>query len=148
MAKKRPANDQEEREKPSAASDQAQKKRLDGYPGAALTVGPDGAVICSNDKAAGLEALMQHDAAPEIKNLIEEARTQGSVTAGSVRSANGSPTAPRFVGRSRKGCSTATAWSRSGCAALVTRPEISTGRVSRASGWCRSRSAGTSRSCH
>ncbi len=84
MPKKRPANDQKETDKSPAASDQAQKKRLEGYPGAALTVGPDGAVICSNDKAAGLEALMQHEAAPEIKDLIEEARAQGSVAAGLV----------------------------------------------------------------
>ena len=84
MSKKQPANDPQETNKPSAAGDQAHKKRLDGYPGAALMVGADGAVICSNDKAAGLEALMQHDAAPEIKDLIEEARTQGSVAAGSV----------------------------------------------------------------
>ncbi|MCS5655396.1 MAG: diguanylate cyclase [Dehalococcoidia bacterium] len=61
-----------------------QEKLLAGYPGAALLVADDGSILYSNAKAAGLEALIQHDAAPEIKNLIEKARTNGSVAAGSV----------------------------------------------------------------
>ncbi len=61
-----------------------QEKLLAGYPGAALLVADDGSILHSNAKAAGLEALIQHDAAPEIINLIEEARTNGSVAAGSV----------------------------------------------------------------
>ena len=61
-----------------------QEKLLAGYPGAALLVADDGSILHSNAKAAGLEALIQHDAAPEIKNLIEKARTNGSVAADSV----------------------------------------------------------------
>ena len=61
-----------------------QEKLLAGYPGAALLVADDGSILHSNTKAAGLEALIQHDAAPEIKNLIEKARTNGSVAADSV----------------------------------------------------------------
>ena len=61
-----------------------QEKLLAGYPGAALLVADDGSILHSNAKAAGLEALIQHDAAPEIKNLIEKARINGSVAADSV----------------------------------------------------------------
>ena len=61
-----------------------QEKLLAGYPGAALLVADDGSILHSNAKAAGLEALIQHDAAPEIKNLIEKARTNGFVAADSV----------------------------------------------------------------
>ena len=47
-------------------------------------VGHDGSVGCSNSKAAGLEALIHHEAVPEIKGLIDEARASGGVAAGSV----------------------------------------------------------------
>jgi len=67
-----------------AGSDASREEMLAGYPGAALLVGPDGLVVCSNAKGAGLEALIEHEAAPEIKNLIDQARSDGSVAAGSV----------------------------------------------------------------
>jgi len=76
--------DSGESEKRPDGSASEQEKLLAGYPGAALLVAADGSVLHSNAKAAGLEALIEHDAAPEIKNLIEEARSQGSVAAGSV----------------------------------------------------------------
>ncbi len=60
------------------------EKFLAGYPGAALLVGNDGSVVCSNAKGGGLEALLQHEAAPEIQKLIETARTSGSTIAESV----------------------------------------------------------------
>ena len=55
-----------------------QEKLLAGYPGAALLVADDGSILYSNAKAAGLEALIQHDAAPEIKNLIEKASSSST----------------------------------------------------------------------
>jgi len=70
--------------KSSANATKAQEKLLAGYPGAALLVGAGGEVICSNAKAAGLEALIEHEAAPEIKSLITEAQSNKSVAAGSV----------------------------------------------------------------
>ena len=65
-------------------SPSARDKMLAGYPGAALLVGPDGSVVCSNTKGAGLEALIEHEAAPEIRNLIDQARSGHSVATGSV----------------------------------------------------------------
>ncbi len=41
-------------------SDSARDEMLAGYPGAALLVGLDGSVVCSNAKGAGLEALIEH----------------------------------------------------------------------------------------
>ena len=76
--------DSGEFEKRPDGSVSEQEKLLAGYPGAALLVAADGSVLHSNAKAAGLEALIQHDAAPEIKNPIEEARSNGAVAAGSV----------------------------------------------------------------
>ncbi len=55
-----------------------------GYPGAALLVRGDGTVLSTNAKGAGIEALLQHDAAPEILHLIEKAGAEGAVTVGSV----------------------------------------------------------------
>ena len=57
-----------------------------------------------------------------------------------------SPTAPRFGARSKRVCSTAPGSPRSAFAAPGIRPTTSTGRASRASGSCRSRSAGTAAS--
>ena len=56
-----------ESSKPSNSRKSASQTLLAGYPGAALLVGDDGSVVCSNAKGAGLEALIQHEAAPEIK---------------------------------------------------------------------------------
>ena len=74
--------------KPGKSND-APEKFLAGYPGAALLVGADGSVTSANAKAAGLEALIQHEAAPEIIELINEARTSDSVAAGSVSLSSG-----------------------------------------------------------
>ncbi|MBC8339695.1 MAG: sensor domain-containing diguanylate cyclase [Rhodospirillales bacterium] len=67
---------------PGAAS--PEEELLAGYPGAALLVNAEGRVRCSNAKGAGLEALIQHDAAPEISKMINQARSDGRVAAGSV----------------------------------------------------------------
>ncbi|MDA1022831.1 MAG: diguanylate cyclase [Proteobacteria bacterium] len=70
--------------KSSALPTPEQESFLAGYPGAALLIGADGVVIASNAKAAGLEALIEHEAAPEINDLIEAAKTSHAVAAGSV----------------------------------------------------------------
>ena len=57
---------------------------LAGYPGAALLVDAEGKVVCSNAKGAGLEALIEHDAAPEIGKMIDQVRSEGCMAAGSV----------------------------------------------------------------
>lgn len=57
---------------------------LDGYPGAAVLVRPDGAVIASNAKGAGLEALLTHDAAPEIIAIIGQAKEQKQIAVGPI----------------------------------------------------------------
>jgi diguanylate cyclase (GGDEF)-like protein/PAS domain S-box-containing protein len=57
---------------------------LGGFPGAAVLVGGDGAVIAANDRAAGLQALIQHNAAPDINALIESARGDRMIAAGTV----------------------------------------------------------------
>ncbi|MBT7943070.1 MAG: sensor domain-containing diguanylate cyclase [Alphaproteobacteria bacterium] len=72
----------DENDVPGTAS--SQEAMLAGYPGAALLVNADGKVSCSNAKGAGLEALIQHDAAPEIKQMVDHARSNGCVAAGSV----------------------------------------------------------------
>ncbi len=87
MSKNRPSNPPEnsdeeaESARPSDSPDSASETLLAGYPGAALLVGDDGSVVYSNAKGAGLEALIQHEAAPEIKKMIDTARTGGSVIA-------------------------------------------------------------------
>lgn len=70
--------------KSSALPTPEQESFLAGYPGAALLIGADGVVIGANAKAAGLEALIEHEAAPEINSLIEAAKTSHAVVAGSV----------------------------------------------------------------
>jgi len=61
-----------------------QESFLAGYPGAALLIGAGGVVIGSNAKAVELEALIEHEAVPEINGLIESAKTSHAVVAGSV----------------------------------------------------------------
>ncbi|MFQ5766074.1 MAG: diguanylate cyclase domain-containing protein, partial [Rhodospirillales bacterium] len=68
----------------AAGTDSAARKLLAGFPGAALLIGADGAVIAANAEGAGLEALIRHEAAPEIRNMIDQARSDGCVAAGSV----------------------------------------------------------------
>ena len=82
--KKGDAVDSEESGKKSSTSEGGPEQLIAGYPGAALLVGADGSVVFSNSKAAGLEALIHHEAVPEIKGLIDEARSGGGVAAGSV----------------------------------------------------------------
>ena len=90
MAKNRPSNPpenvSEDAESVASADSTASEseKFLAGYPGAALLIGEDGSVVCSNAKGGGLEALIQHEAAPEIQQMIETARTSGSTIAESV----------------------------------------------------------------
>lgn len=57
---------------------------LKGCPAAALLARADGSVIAANDKAAGVEALLQNGAVPEIGALIKKAADEGSVFAGIV----------------------------------------------------------------
>jgi diguanylate cyclase (GGDEF)-like protein/PAS domain S-box-containing protein len=81
MSKNRPSNPPK-----NVAEDTASASEifLAGYPGAALLVGEDGSVVCSNAKGAGLEALIQHQAAPEILQMIETARTGGTTIAETI----------------------------------------------------------------
>ena len=72
-----------EDEKESGAAS-AEEVLLAGYPGAALLVNDKGRVSFSNAKGAGLEALIQHDAAPEIRKMVDQARSEGYVAADSV----------------------------------------------------------------
>ncbi len=62
----------------------AEEVLLAGYPGAALLVNDKGHVTCSNVKGAGLEALIEHEAAPEIRKMVDQARSKGFVAAESV----------------------------------------------------------------
>ncbi len=54
------------------------------YPGAALVVGTDGSVIATNSNGAGIEALLNHAAVPEIVALIKKAADDRTVTASTV----------------------------------------------------------------
>lgn len=57
---------------------------LAGYPGAALLAGSDGRVVASNPRGAGVEALLRHNAVPEILALIEKAALDVTIAVGSV----------------------------------------------------------------
>lgn len=57
---------------------------LDGFPGAALMADPTGAVIQTNAKGAGLEALINHGAVPEIVAMILQAAAERRIVVGSV----------------------------------------------------------------
>lgn len=63
--------------------EQDDRSLLNGYPGAALMVRADGSVIAASDKGAGLEALLKHNAAPEIVALIDKAGA-GAIVSGTV----------------------------------------------------------------
>jgi diguanylate cyclase (GGDEF)-like protein/PAS domain S-box-containing protein len=63
--------------------EQDDRSLLNGYPGAALMVRADGSVIAASDKGAGLEALLKHNAAPEIVALIDKAGA-GTIVSGTV----------------------------------------------------------------
>jgi len=62
----------------------ADRSLLGGYRGGAILVREDASVIAANDAAAALEALLQHDAVPEISNLIADVATSGMVAGGTV----------------------------------------------------------------
>jgi len=57
---------------------------LSGFPGAAVLVDGDGKVLRANPKGAGLEALIAHDAMPEVQDLVSKARSMGSVAVGTI----------------------------------------------------------------
>jgi diguanylate cyclase (GGDEF)-like protein/PAS domain S-box-containing protein len=57
---------------------------LAGYPGAAILTRSDGSVIASNPKGAGVEALLRHNAVPEILALIEKAALDATISVGTV----------------------------------------------------------------
>ncbi len=63
--------------------EQDDRSLLNGYPGAALMVRANGSVIAASDKGAGLEALLKHNAAPEIVALIDKAGA-GAIVSGTV----------------------------------------------------------------
>ena len=62
---------------------------LAGYRGGALLVRPDATVIAGNKKAAALEALLRHQAVPEIATLIEDAATTATATGGTISLSGG-----------------------------------------------------------
>ncbi len=57
---------------------------LVGYPGAAVLVSADGKPLGSNAKGAGLESLLQHEAVPEITELVGRAAKQRAVLGGTL----------------------------------------------------------------
>lgn len=57
---------------------------LDGYPDAALMVRGTRDVIASNDKGVGLKALLDHDEADPIPDMIEKAAAENTVVVGPV----------------------------------------------------------------
>ncbi len=62
---------------------------LAGYRGGALLVRADATVIAGNEKAAAVEALLQHQAVPEIATLIAAAAATGASTGGTVSLSGG-----------------------------------------------------------
>jgi len=55
-----------------------------GYPGAAIIVSPTCEVLRANPQGAGLETLISHGAAPEIRDLVSKAYGVTTIAAGSV----------------------------------------------------------------
>ncbi len=68
---------------PSDENDQL-RRLLDGYPDAALMVRGDGFVISANEKGLGLKALLEHDEADPIPDMIKKAATEKTVVVGPV----------------------------------------------------------------
>jgi len=60
-------------------SSERDEKMLTGYSGGALIVSGSGDVLHSNEKGAGLVALLEHDAVPEVKDMISEVSDSGSI---------------------------------------------------------------------
>lgn len=69
---------------PGPSSESRLRAMLSGFPGAAVLVGGDGAVLAANARAASLQALIQHGVAPEISALIDSARAGCMIAAGTV----------------------------------------------------------------
>ena len=67
-----------------ADADDAGAGLLEGYPGAALRVGPGNRVIAANAKGRGLQALLERDSIPDVGHLIERALNTGAISAGMV----------------------------------------------------------------
>jgi len=57
---------------------------LDNYPSPAAIVDVRGHVLAANAKGAGLEAILSHQAAPEINALISQAAEQGMMLADTI----------------------------------------------------------------
>ena len=57
---------------------------LAGYPGAALLVRTDGAVLATNAKGIALEALLREQPVPDLVNLIRESATGSKITARTI----------------------------------------------------------------
>ena len=68
---------------PSGENDQI-RKLLDGYPDAALMVRDDGGVIATNEKGLGLKALLEHNEADPIPDMIQKAVVEKTVVVGPV----------------------------------------------------------------
>lgn len=58
---------------------------LEGYPGAALRVDADGQVRAANAKGLGLKALLERDAIPDARLLIDRAAREGAIAAGTIK---------------------------------------------------------------
>ncbi len=65
-------------------SEQPDPTLLDGYPGAAMLVHHDCAIVAANEKGANLEALLKHGAAPEIPSMVAHAAQEGQIVAGAI----------------------------------------------------------------
>ena len=57
---------------------------LDGYPGPALILSPDADVVAANPRGAGVEALLKHNALPEIMTLLGRAHEGHTIAVGTV----------------------------------------------------------------
>ena len=55
------------------------EKMLSGYSGGALIISSSGDVLHSNEKGAGLVALLEHDAVPEVKSMISAVAESGTI---------------------------------------------------------------------
>lgn len=73
--------------KDSAGSDRAAGRTvglLEGYPGAAMLVARDGAVRAANARAAGVVSLYDAGDLPEMRMLVHETGSSGTIATGSV----------------------------------------------------------------
>ncbi|HEC90894.1 MAG TPA: diguanylate cyclase [Alphaproteobacteria bacterium] len=75
-----------EQSKPAAKKKAAlsAERRLAGYGGPALLVGADGAGVAANRKGRALQALLDQNAADDLKVLIQRAAASGGIISGSA----------------------------------------------------------------